>query len=154
MKEQIPILMTLQEYCLMGGSPPLGLTESREWYVPVGVLLGHVTLEEARVRRRELETIKSATLAGVLGFAGKNAIIELADLDEKTGRTCEDPKVLGIWNPEEETMEEIPPERNLTEETYELFRPTGEIDGEMDLHLRTPLVQGEQEGPSVSESKG
>lgn len=149
--------LTPQEHISLGSTPDSVETvdyvtpeELETFYTPEGVTSKELTIEKAIEGRKALGYVGSATLASLLGF-DKNAVllIKLADLDE-TGKTRQDPTILGVLD--DETQEMIDTSgRDLTEELYEKYR-----NSEIDLHLRLPKPGKEREsgllGPS--ESKG
>lgn len=129
----------------MGSTPGLvedmnrvTLNELKTFYIPEGVTLGKLTLKEAIEERKNLGFVESSTLASVLGFDQGHLLMQLVDLDEKTGETLQDPQVAGVRDSRYESVDTSG--RNLTEELYERYRHS-----KIDLHLRPPKSGKERE---------
>jgi hypothetical protein len=100
-------LYTPKELLMLGGTFDRP-TSPEDWDVPLAVKLG-VSPEELSARRAEQGTFTSFVLAGALKDSGKNAVVNLEDLDPETGATKRDPRI-GVIKEinEEKRFVEIP----------------------------------------------
>lgn len=119
----LPYILTPQEQFFFGGSPG----EVTEPYMPVGIF-GFFWDPDSRfplrdiIRERErLGNFQSQIAGSALGLNGP-AVISLPLLDS-SGRTTEDPKILGSWDAEKEGI--VTYNRDLTKEFIEKSRAAG-----------------------------
>ena len=112
-------ILTPQEHVIMGSTPSINVAEvdKTKWYIPEGVINGTVTIADVVQRREELNSFESSVIGFALGF-DKPIKVRLQAIDEETGQTVDDPKIL---------VDEV----DVTEEAYRQFKQMG-----MDLHLR------------------
>lgn len=153
-KERIVLgnILTPQEFYILGGTPNFTLTTEKQWYIPNAVRRKDLTIEEVRRARREMGNFKSSVMAFMVELPGEMLVFSLEDINESAGKTLSDPRILGLWNKENETIvtaidQNTGEVRDLTKEFYAKFR---QIDLEGKLHLR-PQSTGEGQNPSLGE---
>ncbi|MDO8658093.1 MAG: hypothetical protein Q7K55_05105 [Candidatus Levybacteria bacterium] len=119
------IKITSQEK-LISGNTPSGV---ENWHSIPGIR--HEDVKEINIERQKTGFIlKAGLLASAFGV--KKIGISLEEIDEKTGKTKNDPKVF-LWNDEENK-----PGKEITQEFYEMFKKDG-----LDAHLRPVLAKKE-----------
>lgn len=140
-------IQTAPELLLAGSTLEVVPVKEEDWHKPQGVLIEVLTIEEAIKQRKAVGHFESGMLSSILGFEDKSVSVGFSDIDENTGMTHEDPKIIGLWNEERREIEKIEG-RDLTQEAYGIFRKSG-----IDLHLRETGVRKEREDNS-GEQKG
>lgn len=128
--------LTPQEKLIMGGSVD-PVVKGDDWYIPQALSQG-MSIEEVSKIRKELKLMPS-----IVGYSigEKLVAIDLKDIDPKTGKTIEDPEILGTWDNNTEEINNKDLGHDLTRELYRVFQEAG-----MDLHLREKKPKIESEG--------
>ncbi len=124
-------LQRAQEHSFMGGPPERNPMKPEEWYKPQGVLTGVFTMDEVIKARKKLGHFKFGLFNELLQIADRRQVsVGFSDIDEKTGMTLDDPKIIGLWDEGKGEIVKVKG-RDLTQEAYEIHKGAG-----VDLHLR------------------
>lgn len=139
-------LLTPQEHIMLGGTPAVDPKNDEEWYIPSGVLMKKLSIKQAMERRKELGHLESSLMASVIGIKGQILSFKLQDLDPKTGKTLEDPKILGFWDDKNKVVRKVE-DRDLTRELFDKL-----LNGGIGLKLRPNTVEGKEGKVGLSEN--
>lgn len=132
-------LLTPSEHALSGSTPGVEPQNERAWHMPVGVLTGKITVEDARSARREKGSLPMTIAAPMLQVRGKEIVLGFADLDSE-GKAMENPW-LGEKVVDPEThVATVVRNQEWTERYYQICQ-----EYKIDLHL--------QEMPSAAEGQ-
>lgn len=133
-------ILTLQEHMWIRSSP-ISIPKTKEqWYIPDGVIRGKITLQQAIIEREARGFVE--TMGDPLGITtpGRREamVISLEKINEETGQTENDPRILGIMDDESIEPRLVTDQitgqaRNLTDELIAYYRKEGVVQ---ELHLR------------------
>jgi hypothetical protein len=124
-------ILTPQEHIWMGSSPGFTPIKNEEWYIPDGVLRGKITLKEAIEERKGISyTEIMIDPLGIITHGSSEAMaMSLEDIDERSGQTKDDPKILGIIDDDsinpQPMINATGEVRDLTKEIVELYAKRG-----------------------------
>ncbi len=139
-------LLTPQEHIMLGSTPPVDPKNDEEWYIPTGVLMRRLSIKMAMEGRKELGHLESGIMAGLIGLKNERISLGLQDLDPKTGKTLNDPEILGVWDDKNKVVREVK-DRDLTRELFDKL-----LNGGIDLRLRPNAVEGKEGRVNLSEN--
>jgi len=105
-------LKTSQEYMATGGTPT-NPYEGDDYFVPIGVLEGVISLDQAIEERGKRKCVEIARIVwGLFGVSDGTFGLTYSDIDRTTGQTLKDPRAV-VYDPHTKEIK-----RDMTQEFF------------------------------------
>lgn len=134
-------LFTPQESLFIGSTPEKELLLGDQRYIPQGISIRQLSIEEAIQLREKKDYQDNSLLAAFLGIKDGALRMKFGQLDPLTGKTLEDPKIIGVVDFKSHILTRYNEADKITKDLYAKYR-----EGGIDLGPREISREGEHKG--------